>query len=105
MFTPEFATGWTPLIHFRLLRWIRMLILRVVNKFLLQLEAQLQEKSTSSFQTICAGIWPRRLRPADGRKTDTAADSGHHSQGALADELLFWPFVSGGRGVCRYRQQ
>jgi hypothetical protein len=45
--------------------------------------------------TRCASIWPRRVRSADGRAPDAAADPGHDPS-ALADELLFGKLVAGG---------
>jgi ATP-dependent Clp protease ATP-binding subunit ClpA len=59
LFTPEFRNRLDAIISFRALD--EEIILRVVDKFLLQLEEQLAEKKVEvTFTDGCASIWPRR---------------------------------------------
>ena len=60
------------------------IILRVVDKFLMQLEEQLHEKKVEAHLHRRAQGLPRqeRLRPADGRAPDGAPDPGHDPHGA-----------------------
>ena len=59
LFTPEFRNRLDAIVGFKALD--EQVILRVVDKFLLQLETQLAEKkSRSPSPTSCASTWPRR---------------------------------------------
>jgi ATP-dependent Clp protease ATP-binding subunit ClpA len=59
LFTPEFRNRLDAIISFRALD--EEIILRVVDKFLLQLEEQLAEKKVEvTFTDACASTWPRR---------------------------------------------
>jgi ATP-dependent Clp protease ATP-binding subunit ClpA len=79
IFTPEFRNRLDATISFKALD--HEVILRVVDKFLMQLEAQLHEKKVEAIFTDGAEGASRcpRLRPAAGRPTDGATDSGHDS--------------------------
>ena len=93
---PSSATGWTPSSASG--RWTRTIILRVVDKFLLQLEGQLAEKKvdvtfTDALRKHLAkkGFDPLMgARPMQRLIQDTI-------RRALADELLFGRLVDGGR--------
>jgi ATP-dependent Clp protease ATP-binding subunit ClpA len=95
LFTPEFRNRLDAIVQFGALGFED--ILRVVDKFLIELEAQLagEERGGRRRRRARSG-WPRRLRPADGRAPDGAPDPGH-DQAPLADELLFGKLVNGGK--------
>ena len=78
MFTPEFRNRLDAIVSFASLS--KEVILRVVDKFLMQLEEQLHEKKVDAVVHRCTQGTPRRkrLRPADGRPPDGAPDPGHH---------------------------
>ena len=78
MFTPEFRNRLDAIISFAALD--HEVILRVVDKFLMQLEEQLHEKKVEAvFTDTLQGLAGReRLRSADGRAPDGAPDPGHH---------------------------
>ena len=82
MFTPEFRNRLDATISFAPLD--HEIILRVVDKFLLELENQLHEKKVEpSFTPELQGVpGEEGLRPADGRAADGAAHPGHDPQGA-----------------------
>ena len=82
MFTPEFRNRLDAIISFKALD--EEIILRVVDKFLMQLEDQLHEKKVDITFTRCPAQAPRQegLRPGDGRAADGAPDPGHDPQGA-----------------------
>ncbi len=82
MFTPEFRNRLDATISFRALD--EEIILRVVDKFLMQLEEQLHEKKVEAvFYGQPAQVpGAQGLRSADGRAADVAADPGHDPQGA-----------------------
>ena len=82
MFTPEFRNRLDATISFAALD--HDVILRVVDKFLLELESQLHEKKVEpSFTPALKEFLAREgLRSADGRAADGAADPGHDPQGA-----------------------
>jgi ATP-dependent Clp protease ATP-binding subunit ClpA len=96
MFTPEFRNRLDGIISFRSLD--REIILRVVDKFLMQLEEQLHEKKvdisfTPALREYLAdrGFDPQMgARPMSRLIQDTI-------RSALADELLFGRLASGGR--------
>jgi ATP-dependent Clp protease ATP-binding subunit ClpA len=78
LFTPEFRNRLDATISFAALD--EEIILRVVDKFLLQLEEQLHEKKVEVTFTDGAAQAPGQegLRSADGRPPDAAPDPGHH---------------------------
>jgi len=95
MFTPEFRNRLDAQVSFRSLD--ESIILRVVDKFLLQLEGQLAEKKVEvTFTDGLRKHLARRASTADGARPmqrliqDTI-------RRALADELLFGRLVDGGR--------
>ena len=96
MFTPEFRNRLDAIISFAPLD--REVILRVVDKFLMQLEAQLQEKKVDAIFTDALreylasnGADPLMgARPMARLIQDTI-------RSALADELLFGRLANGGR--------
>ncbi len=96
MFTPEFRNRLDAIISFRALD--EEIILRVVDKFLMQLEEQLHEKKVEA-------VFTENLRKFLGRKGfDPLMGARPMSRliqdmirKALADELLFGRLVSGGR--------
>ncbi len=77
MFTPEFRNRLDAVISFKALN--EEIILRVVDKFLMQLEDQLHEKKVDIHFTdaLRKHLGQERLRPGDGCAADGAADSGH----------------------------
>ncbi|MCX8085796.1 MAG: ATP-dependent Clp protease ATP-binding subunit ClpA [Rhodocyclaceae bacterium] len=96
MFTPEFRNRLDAIVSFRPLD--SEIILRVVDKFLLQLEAQLHEKKVEAVFTDSLRAWLAEkgfdplmgARPMARLIQDTI-------RAALADELLFGRLVNGGR--------
>jgi len=96
MFTPEFRNRLDSIISFKALD--EDIILRVVDKFLMQLEEQLHEKKVEA-------VFSERLRQFLARKGfDPMMGARPMSRliqdmirKALADELLFGKLVSGGR--------
>ncbi len=96
MFTPEFRNRLDAIISFKALD--EEIILRVVDKFLMQLEEQLHEKKVEA-------IFSENLRKFLGRKgfdplmgaRPMARLIQDMIRKALADELLFGRLVSGGR--------
>jgi ATP-dependent Clp protease ATP-binding subunit ClpA len=96
MFTPEFRNRIDATISFRALD--EEIILRVVDKFLMQLEEQLHEKKVEA-------VFTEALRKFLGKKGfDPLMGARPMSRliqdmirKALADELLFGRLVSGGR--------
>jgi ATP-dependent Clp protease ATP-binding subunit ClpA len=96
LFTPEFRNRLDAIVNFRPLN--EEIILRVVDKFLLQLESQLGEKRvevtfTDALRTLLSkrGFDPLMgARPMQRLIQDTI-------RRALADELLFGRLVNGGR--------
>ena len=96
MFSPEFRNRLDAIINFRALD--QAIILRVVDKFLLQLESQLAEKRVEATFTdalrkhlAAEGFDPLMgARPMQRLIQDTI-------RRALADELLFGRLVDGGR--------
>jgi ATP-dependent Clp protease ATP-binding subunit ClpA len=96
MFTPEFRNRLDGIISFQSLD--RTVILRVVDKFLMQLEEQLHEKKVDiSFTTALRehlaekGFDPQMgARPMSRLIQDTI-------RSALADELLFGRLANGGK--------
>jgi ATP-dependent Clp protease ATP-binding subunit ClpA len=98
MFTPEFRNRIDATISFRALD--EEIILRVVDKFLMQLEEQLHEKKVEA-------IFTEKLRKFLGKKGfDPQMGARPMSRliqdmirKALADELLFGRLVNGGKIV------
>lgn len=98
MFTPEFRNRLDAIISFRALD--EEIILRVVDKFLMQLEEQLHEKKVEATFT-------ERLRKFLGKKgfdplmgaRPMARLIQDMIRKALADELLFGKLVAGGRVI------
>ena len=96
MFTPEFRNRLDAIISFRPLD--AEIILRVVDKFLMQLEGQLHEKKVEAIFTDTLRAWLAEkgfdplmgARPMARLIQDTI-------RSALADELLFGKLVHGGR--------
>ncbi|MBB4841876.1 ATP-dependent Clp protease ATP-binding subunit ClpA [Paucibacter oligotrophus] len=96
LFTPEFRNRLDAIVSFRALD--EEIILRVVDKFLLQLESQLQEKKVEvTFSDALRKHLARKgfdplmgARPMQRLIQDTI-------RRALADELLFGRLVDGGR--------
>ena len=96
MFTPEFRNRLDSIISFRALD--EDIILRVVDKFLMQLEEQLHEKKVEA-------VFSEKLRQFLGKKGfDPLMGARPMSRliqdmirKALADELLFGKLVTGGR--------
>ena len=96
MFTPEFRNRLDAIISFRALD--ASIILRVVDKFLMQLEGQLHEKKVEAVFTDALRAWLAEkgfdplmgARPMARLIQDTI-------RSALADELLFGRLVQGGR--------
>ncbi|MDP2821579.1 MAG: ATP-dependent Clp protease ATP-binding subunit ClpA [Sulfuritalea sp.] len=96
MFTPEFRNRLDAIISFRSLD--AAIILRVVDKFLMQLEGQLHEKKVEAIFTDTLRAWLAEkgfdplmgARPMARLIQDTI-------RSALADELLFGKLVHGGR--------
>jgi ATP-dependent Clp protease ATP-binding subunit ClpA len=96
MFTPEFRNRLDAIISFRALD--AEIILRVVDKFLMQLEGQLHEKKVEAIFTDALRAWLAEkgfdplmgARPMARLIQDTI-------RSALADELLFGRLVHGGR--------
>ncbi len=77
LFTPEFRNRLDATVSFKPLD--EEIILRVVDKFLLQLESQLAEKKVEVTFTDALRAQPGEegLRSADGRAADAAPDPGH----------------------------
>ena len=96
MFTPEFRNRLDATISFKALD--SEIILRVVDKFLMQLEGQLHEKKVEAIFTDALRAWLAEkgfdplmgARPMARLIQDTI-------RSALADELLFGKLVHGGR--------
>jgi ATP-dependent Clp protease ATP-binding subunit ClpA len=96
MFSPEFRNRLDAIISFRALD--AQIILRVVDKFLMQLEGQLHEKKVEAIFTDTLRAWLAEkgfdplmgARPMARLIQDTI-------RSALADELLFGKLVHGGR--------
>jgi ATP-dependent Clp protease ATP-binding subunit ClpA len=81
LFSPEFRNRLDAIISFKGLD--QDIITRVVEKFLMQLEAQLHEKKVEAHFTDRLKEWlgSEGLRSADGRPPDGPPDSGHHPLG------------------------
>jgi len=96
LFTPEFRNRLDAIISFAALN--AEIILRVVDKFLMQLEAQLHEKKVEAIFTDALRAWlaEKGFDPLMGARpmSRLIQDS---IRAALADELLFGRLVHGGR--------
>ena len=96
MFTPEFRNRLDAMISFKALD--AQIILRVVDKFLMQLESQLHEKKVDAIFTDALRAWLAEkgfdslmgARPMARLIQDTI-------RSALADELLFGRLIHGGK--------
>jgi ATP-dependent Clp protease ATP-binding subunit ClpA len=96
MFTPEFRNRLDAIIQFQSLDLEH--ILRVVDKFLIELEAQLQEKHVSLHVDGDARRWlaEHGFDPQMGARPMARVIQDHVKR-ALADELLFGKLSEGGR--------
>jgi len=96
MFTPEFRNRIDATISFRALD--QEIILRVVDKFLMQLEEQLHEKKVEAVFTekLRAFLGKKGFDPLMGARP-MARLIQDMIRKALADELLFGRLVSGGK--------
>ncbi|MBR7782884.1 ATP-dependent Clp protease ATP-binding subunit ClpA [Undibacterium luofuense] len=98
MFTPEFRNRLDAIISFRSLN--EEIILRVVDKFLMQLEEQLHEKKVEAAftDTLRKFLGKKGFDPLMGARP-MARLIQDMIRKALADELLFGRLVSGGKVV------
>ncbi|MBK9218072.1 MAG: ATP-dependent Clp protease ATP-binding subunit ClpA [Uliginosibacterium sp.] len=98
LFTPEFRNRLDAVISFKPLD--REVIMRVVDKFLLQLEGQLQEKKVEATFSDALKAWlaSKGFDPLMGARP-MARLIQDTIRSALADELLFGRLAQGGR-VC-----
>ncbi|GAA5169371.1 ATP-dependent Clp protease ATP-binding subunit ClpA [Viridibacterium curvum] len=96
LFTPEFRNRLDAIISFKPLD--RDIIMRVVDKFLLQLEAQLQEKKVevSFSDKLRAWLGEKGFDPLMGARPMSRLIQ-DTIRSALADELLFGRLASGGK--------
>jgi len=102
-FTPEFRNRLDAVIQFASLDFEH--ILRVVDKFLIELETQLQEKHVSVSATPEARQWlaENGFDPAMGARP-MARVIQENVKRPLADELLFGQLVNGGRVTIDVRE-
>ncbi len=98
MFTPEFRNRLDAIISFRALD--AQIILRVVDKFLMQLEGQLHEKKVEAIFTDALRAWlgEKGFDPLMGARP-MARLIQDTIRSALADELLFGRLIHGGRVI------
>ncbi|MFZ3223243.1 MAG: AAA family ATPase, partial [Rugosibacter sp.] len=98
LFTPEFRNRLDAIVSFRALD--ANIILRVVDKFLMQLEGQLHEKKVEVIFTDALRAWlgEKGFDPLMGARP-MARLIQDTIRSALADELLFGRLVHGGRVV------
>ena len=98
LFSPEFRNRLDAVIQFGALDFEH--ILRVVDKFLIELETQLQERHVSLSVTPDARRWLAEtgFDPTMGARPMARVIQDHIKR-ALADELLFGKLVDGGRVV------
>lgn len=96
LFTPEFRNRLDAVVSFKPLD--RAVIMRVVDKFLLQLEGQLQEKKVEASFTPALKEWllKKGFDPLMGARP-MARLIQDALRAALADELLFGRLVHGGK--------
>ncbi|MGB0128975.1 MAG: ATP-dependent Clp protease ATP-binding subunit ClpA [Rhodocyclaceae bacterium] len=96
MFAPEFRNRLDAIISFKALD--REVILRVVDKFLMQLEGQLHEKKVEAAFTDALKAWlaDKGFDPLMGARP-MARLIQDTLRAALADELLFGRLVNGGK--------
>jgi ATP-dependent Clp protease ATP-binding subunit ClpA len=96
MFTPEFRNRIDSIISFRALD--EDIILRVVDKFLMQLEEQLHEKKVEAIftESLRKFLARKGFDPLMGARPMSRLIQDMIRK-ALADELLFGRLVSGGR--------
>jgi len=96
MFTPEFRNRLDGIISFQSLD--RAIILRVVDKFLMQLEEQLHEKKVdiSFTPALCEHLADKGFDPQMGARP-MARLIQDTIRSALADELLFGRLANGGK--------
>jgi ATP-dependent Clp protease ATP-binding subunit ClpA len=101
-FTPEFRNRLDAVIQFASLDFDH--ILRVVDKFLIELETQLQDKHVQVSATPEARQWlaENGFDPAMGARP-MARVIQEHVKRPLADELLFGSLVNGGRVTIEVR--
>ncbi|MDO8315001.1 MAG: AAA family ATPase, partial [Rugosibacter sp.] len=98
MFTPEFRNRLDAIISFCALD--AQIILRVVDKFLMQLEGQLHEKKVDAIFTDALRAWlgEKGFDPLMGARP-MARLIQDTIRSALADELLFGRLIHGGRVI------
>ena len=98
MFTPEFRNRLDAIISFHALD--AQIILRVVDKFLMQLEGQLHEKKVEAIFTDALRAWlgEKGFDPLMGARP-MARLIQDTIRSALTDELLFGRLIHGGRVV------
>ncbi|MDP5238361.1 ATP-dependent Clp protease ATP-binding subunit ClpA [Uliginosibacterium sp. 31-16] len=96
LFTPEFRNRLDAVISFKALD--REVIMRVVDKFLMQLEGQLQEKKVEAYFTEALKTWlaDKGFDPLMGARP-MARLIQDTIRSALADELLFGRLAHGGK--------
>jgi ATP-dependent Clp protease ATP-binding subunit ClpA len=96
MFTPEFRNRLDAIISFRALD--EEIILRVVDKFLMQLEEQLHEKKVEAIftETLRRFLAKKGFDPLMGARPMSRLIQDMIRK-ALADELLFGRLVTGGK--------
>jgi len=101
-FTPEFRNRLDAIVQFRSLGMDH--VLRVVDKFLIELETQLHEKQVSLFVAPAAREWLAKhgFDPQMGARP-MARIIQENIKRPLADELLFGKLVNGGRAVVDVR--
>jgi ATP-dependent Clp protease ATP-binding subunit ClpA len=98
LFTPEFRNRLDAMISFKALD--RDIILRVVDKFMMQLEAQLHEKKVEAIFTDKLRGWlaERGFDPLMGARPMSRLIQ-DTIRAALADELLFGRLANGGKVI------
>ncbi|MBI3228897.1 MAG: AAA family ATPase, partial [Burkholderiales bacterium] len=98
MFTPEFRNRLDAIISFRPLS--EEIVLRVVDKFLMQLEEQLHEKKVEAIftESLRAFLAKKGFDPLMGARPMSRLIQDMIRK-ALADELLFGRLVSGGKVI------
>jgi len=101
-FTPEFRNRLDAIVQFRSLGMDH--VLRVVDKFLIELETQLHEKQVSLFVAPAAREWLAKhgFDPQMGARP-MARIIQENIKRPLADELLFGKLVHGGRAAVDVR--
>ncbi|WP_028310238.1 ATP-dependent Clp protease ATP-binding subunit ClpA [Derxia gummosa] len=104
MFTPEFRNRLDGIVSFRALN--EEIILRVVDKFLMQLEEQLHEKKVEAIftDTLKKHLAEKGFDPLMGARPMSRLIQDTIRK-ALADELLFGRLLSGGKVTVDFRKE